>query len=233
MTVEKKLADALRIIAAHEVAGPLTQNDNNVSLSDLPFYVAGKAHAELAILHNIARNALDAYEARPAVTGQPRFFIDHGQIHDRVTGKHITTDEDTVFCDGINHCLALLNELARRPDGFMLATHCFECDTELHGPYCPKCAALPPQGDGLAELRAQIEALESRQRVLREALDATVALDDLLERRRTRENPEVRRIRMPDDSLAEGPVVDMFYAVLDSVKAAADRARRALAGDAG
>ena len=152
MTVEKKLADALRIIAAHEVAGPLTQDDNNVSLSDLPFYVAGKAHAELAILHNIARNALDAYEARPAVTGQPRFFIDHGQIHDRVTGKHITTDEDTVFCDGINHCLALLNELARRPDGFMLATHCFECDTELHGPYCPKCAALPPQGDGWQDI---------------------------------------------------------------------------------
>jgi hypothetical protein len=29
------------------------------------------------------------------------------------------------------------------------ATHCFECDTELHGPYCPKCS----QGDGLAELR--------------------------------------------------------------------------------
>ena len=56
------LREALRIIAAHEVVAPLTQNDDNVSLSDLPFYVAGKAHAELAILHNIARNALDAYE---------------------------------------------------------------------------------------------------------------------------------------------------------------------------
>lgn len=115
MSTEKQLVDALRIIAAHEVAGPLTQNDDNVSLSDLPFYVAGKAHAELSILHNIARNALDAYETRPSVTAQPRFFIDHGQIHDRDTGKHITTDEDTVFCDGINHCLALLNELAALP----------------------------------------------------------------------------------------------------------------------
>lgn len=115
MTIEKQLADALRIIAAHAVAAPLTQNDDNVSLSDLPFYVAGKAHAELGILHNIARNALDAYEARSVATDQPRFFIDHGQIHDRVTGKHITTDEDTVFCDGINHCLALLNELAALP----------------------------------------------------------------------------------------------------------------------
>lgn len=70
MTIEKQLADALRIIAAHEVAGPLTQNDDNVSLSDLPFYVAGKAHAELAVLHNIARNALDAYEARPVATDE-------------------------------------------------------------------------------------------------------------------------------------------------------------------
>lgn len=60
------LRDALRIIAAHEVVAPLTQNDDNVSLSDLPFYVAGKAHAELAILHNIARNALDAYEVGAA-----------------------------------------------------------------------------------------------------------------------------------------------------------------------
>jgi hypothetical protein len=63
MNTEKQLVDALRIIAAHEVAGPLTENDDNVSLSDLPFYVAGKARAELSILHNIARNALDKYEA--------------------------------------------------------------------------------------------------------------------------------------------------------------------------
>jgi hypothetical protein len=41
-----------------------------------------------------------------------RFFIDHGMIHDRATGKHVTTDEDSVFCDGANACCALLNELA-------------------------------------------------------------------------------------------------------------------------
>lgn len=42
----------------------------------------------------------------------PRFFIDHGMIHDRVTGKHVTTDEDSIFCDGIDACCALLNDLA-------------------------------------------------------------------------------------------------------------------------
>lgn len=43
--------------------------------------------------------------------GQPRFFIDHGRIHDRVTGKHVTTDEDSVFESGITECCALLNSL--------------------------------------------------------------------------------------------------------------------------
>lgn len=61
---------------------------------------------------HLARAAIAAL--RPAMTDQPRFFIDHGQIHDRVTGKHVTTDEDTVFCDGINCALELLNGLAAR-----------------------------------------------------------------------------------------------------------------------
>ena len=44
---------------------------------------------------------------------EARFFIDHGMIHDRKTGKHVTTDDDSVFCDGRVACCALLNELAR------------------------------------------------------------------------------------------------------------------------
>jgi len=40
---------------------------------------------------------------------EPRFFIDHGMIHDRITGKHVTTDEDSVFQDGIKCCCDLLN----------------------------------------------------------------------------------------------------------------------------
>lgn len=42
----------------------------------------------------------------------PRFYIDHGAIHDRLTGKHVTTEEDNVFVDGIKHCCQLLNELS-------------------------------------------------------------------------------------------------------------------------
>lgn len=48
----------------------------------------------------------------PAQGKPPRFFIDHGRIHDRVTGKHVTTDEDSVFESGITECCTLLNELA-------------------------------------------------------------------------------------------------------------------------
>lgn len=45
---------------------------------------------------------------------EPRFFIDHGKIHDRVTGKHVTTDLDSQFCDGIISCCELLNALAEQ-----------------------------------------------------------------------------------------------------------------------
>ena len=37
----------------------------------------------------------------------PRYFVDHGVIHDRVTGRHVEIDE----------AAALLNELAEREDG--------------------------------------------------------------------------------------------------------------------
>lgn len=45
---------------------------------------------------------------------EPRFFIDHGMIHDRETGKHVTTEPDSAFCDGIERCCELLNALAER-----------------------------------------------------------------------------------------------------------------------
>lgn len=49
-------------------------------------------------------------------TPEQRFFIDHGMIHDRVTGKHVTTEPDTDTWNGgtISDCLALLNELSAR-----------------------------------------------------------------------------------------------------------------------
>jgi len=54
----------------------------------------------------------------PASSGtmavEARFFIEHGMIHDRMTGKHVTTQPDTPFCDGIEKCCELLNALAER-----------------------------------------------------------------------------------------------------------------------
>jgi hypothetical protein len=48
----------------------------------------------------------------PAV--ERRFFIDHGVIHDRVTGKHVVTDGKPPFEDSLEQVLDLLNELAER-----------------------------------------------------------------------------------------------------------------------
>ncbi|MGY3359793.1 hypothetical protein ACVWZK_006456 [Bradyrhizobium sp. GM0.4] len=48
------------------------------------------------------------------IASQPRFFIDHGMIHDRLTGKHVTTEPDSAFCDGVAKCCDLLNSLAER-----------------------------------------------------------------------------------------------------------------------
>lgn len=41
-----------------------------------------------------------------------RFYIDHGTIHDRVTGKHVVTDGEPPFEDGIEQVCELLNSLS-------------------------------------------------------------------------------------------------------------------------
>jgi hypothetical protein len=43
-------------------------------------------------------------------TPQPRFFMDHGMIHDRVSGQHIHTDQD-IEPGATERLFALLNEL--------------------------------------------------------------------------------------------------------------------------
>lgn len=45
-----------------------------------------------------------------------RFFIDHGVIHDRETGKHIVTDGKPPFEDSPEQVCAFLNGLCRPPD---------------------------------------------------------------------------------------------------------------------
>lgn len=42
---------------------------------------------------------------------QPRFFLEHDMIHDRKTGKHVTTDVTPPFEDGIGDVCAFLNGL--------------------------------------------------------------------------------------------------------------------------
>ena len=54
---------------------------------------------------------------------EPRFFIDHGMIHDRLTGKHVTTEPDSQYCDGIEHACELLNSLAERREPKPLKLH--------------------------------------------------------------------------------------------------------------
>jgi hypothetical protein len=80
----------------------------------------GKSRDELLAI-------LDA-EGDGGAVGEPRFFIDHTMIHDRVTGKHVTCDPDfrdyeinpgeTTRInnpDGISNTCALLNNLAAHP----------------------------------------------------------------------------------------------------------------------
>lgn len=43
---------------------------------------------------------------------KPRFFIDHGTIHDRMTSRHVQTGRDDDLEDGTAKTCALLNELA-------------------------------------------------------------------------------------------------------------------------
>lgn len=43
---------------------------------------------------------------------EPRFYIDHGMIHDRETGKHVVTDGEWPFEDDLPRVLALLNSLS-------------------------------------------------------------------------------------------------------------------------
>lgn len=49
-----------------------------------------------------------------------RFFVDHGVIHDRITGKHVTTDGIEPYEDGPEKVCALLNSLGT-PDPKALA----------------------------------------------------------------------------------------------------------------
>lgn len=100
--------------------------------SDLASEDASNEALKFVLLHHttIQQNAEDAKRLRALerVMDEPRFFIDHTMIHDRVTGKHVTCDPDfrdyeinpgeTTRInnpDGISNTCALLNNLAAHP----------------------------------------------------------------------------------------------------------------------
>lgn len=47
------------------------------------------------------------------MTDQPRFYMDHGVIHDRVTGKHVVTNGEPPFEDSVEQVCDLLNSLGK------------------------------------------------------------------------------------------------------------------------
>ena len=62
------LEEALNFIAQWNISDrPLIANEDNIRADDFPFYVAGRAHAELALISNYARNSV----ARPALMAAP------------------------------------------------------------------------------------------------------------------------------------------------------------------
>ena len=53
------LEEALNVIAQWDISDrPLIANEDNIRAEDFPFYVAGRAHAELALISNYARNSV-------------------------------------------------------------------------------------------------------------------------------------------------------------------------------
>jgi hypothetical protein len=62
------LEEALNVIAQWDISDrPLIANEDNIRADDFPFYVAGRAHAELALISNYARNSV----ARAALKAAP------------------------------------------------------------------------------------------------------------------------------------------------------------------
>lgn len=62
------LEEALNVIAQWDISDrPLIANEDNIRAEDFPFYVAGRAHAELALISNYARNSV----ARAALKAAP------------------------------------------------------------------------------------------------------------------------------------------------------------------
>jgi len=71
-----------------------------------------------------------------------RFYIDHGVIHDRVTGKHVVTNGEPPFEDSVEQVCELLNSIdtcATEDEKKVQATR---CGCRGHDEYCA-CQNVP------------------------------------------------------------------------------------------
>lgn len=117
--------------------------------------VAGTVLAAL-----LAPPAPEAVKGDDPVVGAPkRFFIEHGIIHDRNTGKHVRTDTpDWLNDDGINEALTLLNTLSAE-----LAS--------ARGVEIPGLQGmLEAERDAVAFYRSRVQTAEAALKVAGEAL---------------------------------------------------------------
>jgi len=118
-----------------------------------------------------ARSCLDG-EGQTVEGGDPRFFIDHGMIHDRETGQHVTTAPDDEPWNGmtITGCLEFLNALSAE----LTRLRAEQCDRrtvlEEAAAYNDKLAAMdhaecghgPGYSDGRSDASACIRALKDQ-----------------------------------------------------------------------
>lgn len=69
-----------------------------------------------------------------------RFYMEHGVIHDRTTGKHVVTDGEPPFEDSVEQVCDLLNSLCVPPRCDLCGFG--EC-LAVSDTRCPRAAALP------------------------------------------------------------------------------------------
>lgn len=81
-----------------------------------------------------------------------RFFIDHGVIHDRTTGKHVTLSDDGDTDKGLEICCGLMNRFESA----------LERLAHLADNFCVSGVYFNEDKDNLAALNAAFDLLDER-----------------------------------------------------------------------
>ena len=106
-----------------------------------------------------------------------RFFIDHGMIHDRVTGRHVTTDPEMPGLSGsmLDDALDLLNSLTaeiKELRAVVGKAHTFLTTAPLESGYC--CCGDTIGSHGLGNGHSPVDELQYHASNLAEELRATL-----------------------------------------------------------